>query len=153
MWDRIRVQGGAYGGRGFFDHFSGVFTFLSWRDPNLLGTLDNYDAAGEFLAKLDLSDDEITKSMIGAIGAMDAYLLPDAKGYTSMVHHLTGNTDTIRQKFRDEVLSTALKDFRTFGEAIQPVKDKGLIAVIGSKDKIAEANAQRGNFLDVINVL
>jgi Zn-dependent M16 (insulinase) family peptidase len=153
MWDRIRVQGGAYGGRGLFDHLSGVFSFLSWRDPNLLGTLDNYDAAGEFLAKLDLSDDEITKSMIGAIGAMDAYLLPDAKGYTSMVHHLTGNTDTLRQQFRDEVLSTTLKDFHTFGEAIQPMKDKGLIAVIGSKDKIAEANAQRGNFLDVINVL
>jgi Zn-dependent M16 (insulinase) family peptidase len=153
MWDRIRVQGGAYGGRGFFDHFSGVFTFLSWRDPNLLGTLDNYDAAGEFLAKLDLSDDEITKSMIGAIGAMDAHLLPDAKGYTSLAHYLTGNTDPIRQKFRDEVLSTTLKDFNNLGEALIALKDNGLVAVVGSKDRIADANAQRGSFLEVVSVL
>jgi Zn-dependent M16 (insulinase) family peptidase len=153
MWDRIRVQGGAYGGRAALDPLSGIFSFLSWRDPNLTGTLDNYDAASEFLRSVELSDDDITKSMIGTIGQMDAHLLPDAKGYTSMVNYLTGYTDDLRQKMRDEVLSTTLQDFRAFGEAIKPVKDKGLVAVLGSKDKIAEANAQRGNFLYVVSVM
>jgi presequence protease len=153
MWDRIRVQGGAYGGRGFFDFLSGVFSFLSWRDPNLLTTIDNFDAAGDFLANLDLSDDEITKSMIGAIGAMDAYLLPDAKGYTSMVNELTGNTEERRQQMRDQVLATTLADFHAFGEALRKVKDNGLTVVIGAKERIADANAQRGDFLDVVNVL
>jgi len=153
MWDRIRVQGGAYGGRGFFDPLSGVFTFLSWRDPNLLGTLDHYDAVSDFLATLDLSEDEITKSMIGAIGQMDAHLLPDAKGYTSLVNTLTGNTDERRQHMRDQVLATTLADFRALGAALQPLKDKGLVAVVGSKDNIAAANAGRAGLLDVVNVL
>ena len=153
MWDNIRVKGGAYGGRAFFDFLSGVFTFLSWRDPNLVGTLDNYDGVSDFLMNLDLSDDEITKSMIGTIGAMDAHLLPDAKGYTSMVNYLTGNTDDLRQKMRDEVLATTLEDFRAFGKAIQSVKDKGLVAVVGSKDNIAAANVQRPGLLEVVNVL
>jgi presequence protease len=153
MWDRIRVQGGAYGGSANFDHLSGVFTFLSWRDPNLIGTLDNYDRAAEFLSTAELTEDEITRTMIGAIGQMDAHLLPDAKGYTSMMNVLTGYTDDLRQKMRDEVLSTTTKDFRAFGEAIKPLKDKGLVAVVGSKDKIADANAQRNGFLNVVNVL
>ncbi|MBW2599758.1 MAG: peptidase M16, partial [Deltaproteobacteria bacterium] len=36
LWDRIRVRGGAYGAFCNFDKFSGVLTFLSYRDPNLL---------------------------------------------------------------------------------------------------------------------
>ena len=37
LWERVRVQGGAYGGFCVFNHRSGVFTYLSYRDPNLLG--------------------------------------------------------------------------------------------------------------------
>ena len=43
LWDRIRVSGGAYGGFSDFDSHSGMFTYLSYRDPNLLKTVDNYD--------------------------------------------------------------------------------------------------------------
>jgi Zn-dependent M16 (insulinase) family peptidase len=39
----VRVSGGAYGGFSDFDSHSGMFTYLSYRDPNLLKTLDNYD--------------------------------------------------------------------------------------------------------------
>ena len=46
LWDRVRVSGGAYGGFSDFDPHSGMFTFLSYRDPNLLKTVDNYD--GEY---------------------------------------------------------------------------------------------------------
>ena len=43
MWENVRVKGGAYGGFAVFDRLSGVFNFLSYRDPNLLKTLENYD--------------------------------------------------------------------------------------------------------------
>jgi Zn-dependent M16 (insulinase) family peptidase len=112
------MQGGAYGGSCQFDRRSGVFTYLSYRDPNLLATLDNFDASADFLRNLDLSDAELTKSIIGAIGELDAYLLPDAKGFTSLTRYLTGDTDESRQQYRDEVLSTTAKDFKTFGEVL-----------------------------------
>ena len=35
------MQGGAYGGSSSFDPFSGTFAFTSYRDPNLLETLDD----------------------------------------------------------------------------------------------------------------
>lgn len=43
LWDTVRVMGGAYGGFTKFDPVSGVFSCLSYRDPNLAKTLDNYD--------------------------------------------------------------------------------------------------------------
>jgi presequence protease len=83
LWDKIRVQGGAYGGFSTFDSLSGTFAYLSYRDPNLLASLDNYDATPTFLRSLDLSESELTKTIIGTSGMLDPYLLPDAKGWTS----------------------------------------------------------------------
>lgn len=54
LWDRVRVVGGAYGGFCDFNSHSGMFTFLSYRDPNLAATLDVYDGAGDWLRKLEV---------------------------------------------------------------------------------------------------
>ncbi|NDJ76913.1 MAG: peptidase M16 [Chloroflexi bacterium] len=153
LWDRIRVQGGAYGAFSLFDPRSGVFTYASYRDPNLLETLDNYAKTSQFLRNLDLSHEEIVKSIIGGIGIMDAYQLPDARGYTSMQRYLTGETDAIRQQRRNEVLSTSLDDFKRFGAILEGVAQNGVVAVLGSAEAITAANVTQNDFLRVVNVL
>ncbi len=153
LWERVRVQGGAYGGFCRFDSHSGVFDYLSYRDPNLLGTLDNYDAASQFLNQVKLSEDEITKSIIGGISALDAYQLPDAKGYTSLVRHLLGITDKLRQQRRDQLLSTTAADFRNFAQVLAAVNEQGLVVVLGSQENIEAANKDRGEWLAVQKVL
>jgi Zn-dependent M16 (insulinase) family peptidase len=144
LWDRIRVQGGAYGGFCAFDSRSGVYSYLSYRDPNLLSTLDNYDGTPDYLSKLDLDEGELTKSIIGAIGSMDDYQLPDAKGFSSMVRHIVGETDAFRQQIRDEVLATSAEDFRRFALALGELKQHGQVVVLGSADAINAAVEKRG---------
>jgi Zn-dependent M16 (insulinase) family peptidase len=143
LWEKIRVQGGAYGGFSSFDDASGVFAFLSYRDPNIASTLENYDKAGAFLKSLDssrLNDQELTKAIIAAIGDLDAYQLPDAKGYTSMMRYLTGRTDELRQEIREEVLSTNGEDFIAFGEALEKaVQSSNALAVMGSQSALESA--------------
>lgn len=65
-----------------FHVLSGVFTYLSYRDPNLVKTLDNYDGTVQFLRDIEMDDDALTKAIIGTIGDVDSYQLPDAKGYS-----------------------------------------------------------------------
>jgi Zn-dependent M16 (insulinase) family peptidase len=143
LWEKVRVQGGAYGAFAVFDDTSGVFTYLSYRDPNVAATIDSYDKAAAFLKGLDasrLSDNELTKAIIAAIGDLDAYQLPDAKGYTSMMHYLTNRTDELRQKTRDEVLSTNGEDFIAFGEVLEKVAQSNAVAVLGSQSALESAN-------------
>ncbi len=153
LWDKIRVQGGAYGGFSTFDMTSGTFAYLSYRDPNLLASLDNYDATPTFLRNLDLSESELTKTIIGTIGDIDAYMLPDAKGWASMVRHLTNYTDEIRQKIRAEVLSASVADFKNFAEVLEQVAKKGEIVVLGSADAIIKANQERKDLLEINKVM
>lgn len=139
IWDKIRVQGGAYGGFAVFDNQSGVLTFLSYRDPNLTQSLETYDATGGYLRKLELSDAELTKAIIGTIGDLDAYQLPDAKGFTSLRFHLLGLSDEERQRLRDEVLNTSQTDFVQFADAVDNVKRYGSISVLGEEEAIRSA--------------
>jgi Zn-dependent M16 (insulinase) family peptidase len=139
LWDKIRVQGGAYGAYCMLDRLSGVLTFLSYRDPNVAGTIEAFDKSSEFLRKIDLSRDELTKSIIGCIGDIDAYMFPDAKGYASMIRYLVGSTDEDRQKMRDEILSTTADDFKKFAEVLDQVKREGMVKVLGSESAIKES--------------
>ena len=153
LWERVRMQGGAYGGFCLFDNQSGVFSFLSYRDPNLIQTLQNYDGTTQFLRQLQLSDDELTKGIIGTIGNIDTYLLPDAKGYTSMLRHLLGITDAYRQTVREQVLSTTAADFRAFADVLEKVNQQGHVVVLGSEDAIVAANAELPQPLQITKVL
>jgi presequence protease len=150
--EKVRVQGGAYGVFGVFDNASGIFTYLSYRDPNVAGTLENFDRAAAFLKGLDssrLSETELTKAIIGAIGDLDAYQLPDAKGFTSMLRYLTNRTDELRQKTRDEVLSTNGEDFIAFGEILEKAAQSNAVTVLGSQNALEAANIG----LEVMKVL
>jgi presequence protease len=153
LWDKIRVQGGAYGGFSTFDIATGTFAYLSYRDPNLLASLDNYDATPAFLRNLDLSESELTKTIIGASGMLDPYLLPDAKGWTSMLRHLTNYTDEVRQQIRDEALGASVADFKNFADVLEQVAQKGEVVVLGSASAIEKANQERAGLLDVKKVM
>ncbi len=153
LWERVRVQGGAYGGFCVFNHRSGVFTYLSYRDPNLLKTLENYDLSAKFLSRLEMNPEELTKSIIGAIGEMDAYTLPDAKGYSSTLRYLAGDTDESRQIWREQILSTTSADFRSFGDVLHRLNESGFVVVMGSQEALSKANSERNNWLDIKKIL
>jgi Zn-dependent M16 (insulinase) family peptidase len=153
LWDRIRVQGGAYGGQCMFDRYSGGLTFVSYRDPNLIATLDTYDHTADFLRNADLNEAELTRTIIGTIGEVDAYRLPDARGFASMQHYLVDDTDEARQRMREEILSTTTADIRNFTDALAHVAAHGLVVVLGSEQAIEAANAERPGLLSVSRVM
>ena len=105
-----------------------------------------------FLRNLDLNVDELTKSIIGAIGNLDPYQLPDAKGFTSLQRYLLGVSDEERQKYRDELLATGQADFRAFSAILDEVNRNGQVVVLGSAEAIAKANEEQ-EWLQVSQVM
>ncbi|HEY3331312.1 MAG TPA: insulinase family protein [Capsulimonadaceae bacterium] len=139
LWEQVRMRGGAYGAGCSFEPRSGVLSFTSSQDPNLIGTLNTYDQSAEFLRTVALSDLEITRSVIGVVSDLDFYELPDSRGFSSMVRSLIGETDERRQQVRDEVLSTTEANFRDFAAAIDAAKEAAYVVVMGSSKAIDDA--------------
>jgi Zn-dependent M16 (insulinase) family peptidase len=153
LWEKVRVQGGAYGAFSVFDRLSGVLTFVSYRDPNLEKTLATFDESARFLKHIALSTGELAKAIIGTIGDLDQYLLPDAKGFISLVRYLSGENDADRQKMREEILATTVSDFRSFGEVLEEAMPEGLVKVLGSEGAVQRASAEKPGWMKVTKVL
>jgi len=144
LWDRVRVSGGAYGGFSDFDSHSGMFTYLSYRDPNLLKTLDNYDGTVDYLRTLEMDQDSLTKAIIGTIGDIDGYQLPDSKGYTALMRHLLDVSDEERQERREQILGTTIKDFREFADVLEACRgDNARVCAVASAEDAAAAAKER----------
>jgi Zn-dependent M16 (insulinase) family peptidase len=131
LWEKIRVQGGAYGCQCGLDRMSGAFFMVSYRDPGIQDTLDVFDAAAAHLRRHPPSPEELNASVVGAIGELDTYLLPDAKGSAAYCRALARDTDELRQTLREEILGAGPDHFRRFGQALEALAPEGRICALG----------------------
>ncbi len=150
LWEKVRVQGGAYGAFCTLDRLGGTFIQASYRDPAVMETLNVYDKSSDYLRAFNPSQRELEGAIVGAIGDLDAYMLPDAKGAASLTRHLCGDDDEGRQRMREEILSTTKAHFNDFAEILQGVVNNGRICVIGGT-KAQETAIREG--WDVKNLL
>lgn len=143
LWENVRILGGAYGAMCSLDKAGGTFVCASYRDPEVGKTLETYDRLGFFARNFRPDQTQLTQAIIGAIGDVDAYLLPDARGARALAWHLAGETEETRQRTRDEILGTTEKDFHDFAEFLDVAGKEGSIAVMGGT-KAAEAARRAG---------
>ncbi|SKA96426.1 hypothetical protein SAMN05443428_12111 [Caloramator quimbayensis] len=148
LWNRVRVQGGAYGCFMRIDR-TGNLAFVSYRDPNLKETLSVYNSVFEYLKNFDADEREMTKYIIGTIGKLDYPLTPAGKGERADINYITHLTQEDLQRERDEVLDTTVEDIRSFDRLLFDVMKHEYICVLGSEVKIKE---NKDIFKDIINV-
>ncbi|MCX6122640.1 MAG: insulinase family protein [Ignavibacteriales bacterium] len=135
LQNRIRVIGGAYGG---FSNFSknGQVIFSSYRDPNLKESLDNYDAIPDYLDKLEVTDKEMTRYIIGTIAGLDHPLTPSQKGDVAVRYYLEKSKPEDQQHERDEVIGTTLSDIKAMRKMVADVLAQKVICVYGNEEKV-----------------
>jgi Zn-dependent M16 (insulinase) family peptidase len=150
LWEKVRVQGGAYGAFCSLDRMTGALVLVSYRDPNITDTLDVFARSAGYLQRLTLEKSELSAAIVGAVGEVDSYLLPDAKGSASFLRALAGDTQELRQRMRDEILGTTQAHFRFFGEALGSALPQGRSCVLGGA---ALEKAANGGGWDTLRLL
>lgn len=141
LWERVRVRGGAYGAFCNLDRMGGTLVCASYRDPNVEETLAAYDGMADFLREFRPDKAQLTQAIVGAVGDLDAYMLPDAKGAQSLARWLTDDTDEARAQMREEILSTTGRHFREFAEVLAAAARTGAVCVLGGPKTEAAAKA------------
>eukprot|EP00916_Digyalum_oweni_P002629 GHVL01004771.1.p1 GENE.GHVL01004771.1~~GHVL01004771.1.p1 ORF type:complete len:1027 (+),score=170.15 GHVL01004771.1:40-3081(+) len=137
MMDNIRVLGGAYGAFFSTDILSGLFSFVSYRDPNFEKSLKIYRDAADHLINLELSDDALLMAKLGAIRDLDNPLTTQQQGVRSLYRYLSGISDETMQTIRDEILATKKEDFYEFGKKLKDAINRTAVtAAVASQDAI-----------------
>ncbi|MCL6584183.1 MAG: insulinase family protein [bacterium] len=143
LYNRIRVQGGAYGAHSIYDSLNGNFAFLSYRDPNLEQTIKVYRQVLDEVSSEEISAEELRKAIISTIASLDKPMGPGAKGFAAMIWDFAGISDEHRQRFKEEVLKTTPQSVRQVAaEYLRPRLDESNLAVYAAEDRLKRASEQ-----------
>lgn len=148
LWNKVRVQGGAYGCFGGFNR-NGNMYFVSYRDPNLKKTLEAYDGAVEYINNFNCDNREMTKYIIGTISDIDSPLTPSMKGEKAAANYFSNITSQDLQKEREEILDTKVEDIKKLANIVEKCMKEQYICVLGSEERIKE---NKELFNKVINI-
>ena len=141
LYRHIRVQGGAYGGSCRYEPLSGLFAFLSYRDPHLTETLDVYRDAADDVSRNPVSPEELEKAVIGSIGTLDRPMDPAGRGYTALIREFSGLSDPDRRRFRAEVLGMTAERIRETARRYFPAAaEAAVVAVCAAEERLRQAN-------------
>ena len=149
LWNKIRVQGGAYGALVNFRR-NGNMYLGSYRDPNLAETVEVFDTTGDYLMNFDVPEREMTKYIIGTMSGIDTPLTPAMRGDGAAECYLRGVTHDDLQRERSEILSATQKDIRTAGEMIRAAMAENYLCVVGGEEKIRENEAMFGSIVSLM---
>lgn len=149
LWNKIRVQGGAYGVM-ISMGMSGNMFLTSYRDPNLKETLDNYDGMVDYLKAFNDDEKTMTKYIIGTISGIDSPLTNAMVTDRAVENYYSNLTPQMVQKERDEVIATTAEDIRNTAALLEAVMKQNHYCAVGNEGKIRD---NKDLFAKVENVI
>ena len=135
LWTNVRVKGGAYGCMCGFTR-NGDSYFVSYRDPKLKETIKVFEGAADFVRNYQANERTMLQYIIGAISELDTPLSAKGKGDRSRVAFLTGITDEMIQREREQILDATPEDIQSMAAYIQAFMEDNRLCVVGSEQKI-----------------
>lgn len=108
----IREKGGAYGGGASQDNNLAVFSFYSYRDPRISGTLTDFDAAITWMLNHTHQATQLEEAILGVVGSLDKPGSPAGEAKKDFHNALFGRTAEQRQAYRQQILRVSLDDLQ-----------------------------------------
>jgi Zn-dependent M16 (insulinase) family peptidase len=142
----LREEGGAYGGRAKYVPQSGLFTMLSYRDPRLAGTYEDFMRAISWVIESPLTREHIEEAIIGTIGELDKPYSPYQEAMLAWRMQQRGITQQMREEFRSRVLQCTADELKT-------VAKKYLQGITPSKAAFAGNGTQNMAGLESVDLL
>jgi hypothetical protein len=139
LWQEIRMKGGAYGAFASARGLDRVFAFASYRDPNVVPTLEAYRRAVESFAEAAVGESELELAMIGSSGRELRPYAPAEKSAVSFRRILYGISDETRQAARDALLALSPADIKEAARKLRDDFDSRRTVVMAGREAVEEA--------------
>ena len=137
LWEEVRVKGGAYG-TGFLSRAnSGTVAMYSYRDPSPARTLDVCRRIADYAEEFLSGKPELTKYIIGTVGAMDEVTTPAQDGAAATTLYLAGKTheDVIRD--RTEAIGAECADLCKAARLLALTLEDATATVVGPRELLS----------------
>lgn len=139
LWERIRMRGGAYGANATARGMDSVFSFWSYRDPQILPTIDAFRSSIEEIARDGIESDALEHAIIGVTGRYIRPLSPAEKGVVALRRTLYGIDDELRERNFRTLGSVSVRHVQDAAGRLLKSFDSSSIAVVGGSGAVEAA--------------
>jgi Zn-dependent M16 (insulinase) family peptidase len=150
----IREKGGAYGGFALYNAEDGLFSFGSYRDPHIVGTLKVYEGAADFIRSGKFSEEDVKEAILQVCSEIDKPDPPGPAARKAFYRRIIGLTDETRMRNKQNLLKLTRK-------AVMDAADRYFdnshankaVAVISSRDLLDTANGKLAGRALILNTV
>ena len=140
LWEKIRMEGGAYGAHCTSHGREEVFSFSSYRDPHILSTLKAFRESLESVARRKPHERATQDAIIGTISKDMRPLSPSGKSIVAFKRSLYGIEDSLRARHRELLLDTRPDNLQEAAERLLSRFDAGYASILAGKEALQEAS-------------
>lgn len=137
LWDKIRVNGGAYGANINIAK-DGKVVLFSYRDPRLKETYEDYNNITNFIKNLKLTNDELETFKLNAVADYYKPMSTFNKIQVADSIYLSGSKNYSFNEIIESIKDTDVQDLRKYADLFEKgLKDKNM-TTIGNPVNIEE---------------
>ena len=129
LWNRVRVQGGAYGCGFQADRYGNLFSY-SYRDPAPDKTLSVDRDAAAFLKQFLREGESMDKYIISTLNDLNPLISPREQGALADLRWLSGYTREQAERVRKEILHADEKDLLAVCGLLEAFAERGAVCVV-----------------------
>lgn len=148
----IREKGGAYGGYAVYDRHEGIFSFMSYRDPNISRTIDTFRrGVYKYIAFDEFSETNVKEAILEVFSSLDTPLAPYQEALRDFNQRRMGYTNDQIMLYKERLLKVTKEDvIRVLDKYfIELGLHKRSLVVISSTKKIQTENEKMSIPLEV----
>ncbi|MFO7714980.1 insulinase family protein [Desulfosarcina sp.] len=139
----IREKGGAYGGFALYNAEDGVFSFGSYRDPHIAGTLKVYDRAADFIRSGKFSEEDVKEAILQVCSEIDKPDPPGPAARKAFYRRIIGLSDETRERNKVNLLGLTRKAVMAVADRYFDHRESSrAVAVISNGDLLEAANGK-----------
>ncbi len=135
LWNRVRVQGGAYGTK-LGVGLSGTIYSYSYRDPSPAASLQANRHAADYLLEFCDRGEDIEPYIISTIARSEPLESPQEKGLSADADAFLGLTREDYRRMRREMLQTDAAKLRRFAEVLRRFAEEGEKCIVGHDEAV-----------------
>jgi Zn-dependent M16 (insulinase) family peptidase len=138
LWEKIRMQGGAYGAFASSKTSEGVFSFGSYRDPNTVRTLAAYRESLTEIAAHGYDPAQMDLAKVSVLGRELKPLTPRDGAFTNFRRRLHDIDDDVRRRTRDRLRAVTPEELRSVAEILATNLERSRAVILGGSAGLDE---------------
>ena len=139
LWNRVRVQGGAYGAGMQVDRSGNLFLY-SFRDPTPAKTLGVVSGAADYIRSFAEEGEDLDQYIISALNELNPLLSARDKGSLADGRYMNGYTRAEAERIRRQILCATPEDLIRCAEWLEAFSREGAVCVVAHQDALKECN-------------